>query len=216
MLENMNLPKRFSSLVPVSLFSLLGLTLLSGGSTSCGTNQACFYFTKVEYEIGNSCPSRQEALTFFRGNFCSTPITSVDSDGAFDGSTCCYTVTESDDFFDCGVGPVPPPEPGIAVTSVGSSGVGGIGGSGGVGGSGAGGSGACSTCAEFLTNMNPDPLCEMSLPIYEKYSGCKCDGACATVCKDSCINNTSSMECEACLVDTTNGCGNEFNACASD
>lgn len=212
----MNLRTRLSSLLPVSLFSLLGLTLLSTGSASCGSNQACFYFTEVEYEIGNSCPSRQEALTFFRGNFCSTPITSVDTDGTFDGTTCCYEVTESEDFFDCGIGPVPPPEPGIAVTSVGSSGIGGMGGVGGAGGSGAGGNGTCTGCAEFLTNTNPEPLCEMSLPLYETYSECKCNGACATVCKDNCINGTSSMACETCLIDSANGCGKEQQACLND
>lgn len=218
MLEDMNLRKRLSSLLSVSTLTLIAIATLSTGSASCGSDQACFYFTQVEYDISNSCPSPEEALSFFRGNFCSTPITSVDSDGTFDGTTCCYDVTESDDFFDCGIGPIPPPEPGV-VTSVGSSGVagsGGVGGAGGAGGSGAGGNNGCSTCAEFLTNTNPDPLCDMSLPIYESYSECKCNGPCGTVCQDNCINGTTSMECETCLIDMANGCGNQQQACLND
>ena len=211
----MNLRKRFSSLISVSSLTLIGLALISGGSTSCGSDQACFYFTDVEYELTGTCPSRDEALTFFRGDFCSTPIITVESDGTFDGSTCCYDVTESDDFFDCGIGPVPPPEPGI-VTSSGGGGTGGVGGgTGGVGANG-GGSSTCVGCAEFLTNDNPPMLCTASIPIYESYSGCMCDGACAAKCADTCTMKTSSMDCETCLIDSTNGCGTQQQACAGD
>lgn len=151
----------------------------------------------------------------FRGDFCSTPIVTVESDGTFDGSTCCYDVTESDDFFDCGVGPVPPPEPGIVTSGVGGSG--GVGGgSGGVGADGGSGGSSCVGCAEFLTNDNPPVLCTASIPIYEAYSDCMCNGPCATFCADTCTMKTSSTACETCLTDTATGCGAQFQACAGD
>jgi len=217
MLDIMNLHKRLSSLIPVSSLTLIAFVLLTGGSTSCGSPQACFYFTQVEYDLGSSCPSRDEALTFFQGDFCSSPIVAVDSDGTFDGSTCCYDVTESDDFFSCGIGgEVPPPEPGI-VSSSGMGGAGGVGGgSGGVGAQGAGGSGTCATCLEFILDPEPPSLCEMSVPIYEAYSQCKCLGACKTACADSCATQNSSTECDNCMTDTINGCGTENLACVDD
>ncbi len=212
MLDIMNLLQRLSSLISVSSLTLIGLALLSGGSTSCGADQACFYFTQVEYDIGKSCPSRDEALAFFQGNFCSTPILTVESDGTFDSTTCCYDVTESNDFFDCGIGPIP--EPGVAVGSSGVGGAGGVGGSGGNGGSG--GSVTCVGCAEFLTTDKPPMLCTASIPIYEAYSDCMCNGPCATVCADTCKMQTSSMDCETCLIDSTNGCGQQQQTCAAD
>jgi hypothetical protein len=214
MLKIMNLRKRFLSLIPISSLTLLALALLSGGSTSCGTDQACLYFTKVEYDIGHTCPSRNEAQTFFQGDFCSSTITSVDADGVFDGTTCCYAVTQSNDgFTDCGIGPVPPPEPGVTTST--SGGTGGVGGTGGIGGAGGSG-GTCVGCAEFLTTTNPPMLCTTSIPIYEAYSGCMCNGACAMVCADTCKMQTSSMACEMCLIDSTNGCGNQHDACLAD
>jgi hypothetical protein len=222
MLESMNLLKRFSSLLPVSSLMFIGLAVLSGGSTSCGSDQACFYFTEIEYEIDNACPSKEEALAFFQGEFCSSTIVSVDNDGVFDGETCCYDVTESDEFFGCGVGggEIPPPAPGpqtaVAVGVGGSGGVGGVstGGMGGMGG--AGGSETCAKCAEFLTETNPPPLCDPSIPIYESYTDCKCLGPCATPCADSCSTQNSSAECESCMLDTMNGCGMEHQACVDD
>lgn len=216
MLDIMNLTKRLSSLLPLPSLLFIALALISSGSASCGTDQACFYFTDVEYEIDNACPSREEALTFFRGDFCSTPITAVNSDGRFDGSTCCYDVAQSDDFFSCGVGPEPFPGA-TGGTTVGTSGVAGAGGFGGAGGAaGEGGSGNCARCAEFLTNTNPPTLCMTSIPIYEAYSDCMCNGVCAMACSDTCKTQVSSMACETCLIDATNGCGNQQQACLSD
>lgn len=219
MLDIMNLAKRLSSLFPVPSLLFVGLALISINSASCGTDQACFYFTDVEYEVDNSCPDREEALNFFRGDFCSTPITAVDSDGTFDGSTCCYDVTQSNDFFDCGVGPVPPTEPFPGSTGVTTSGggVGGIGGAGGAAGTGGmGGSGECATCQVFLTELMPPPLCGQSVAIYEEYSKCKCQGACKDACADSCATQSSSSACEECMLNTMTGCGNEHLACVDD
>lgn len=222
MLDIMNRHNRLPSFIPLSSLTLLVCVLLTSGIASCGSDNACFYFTKVEYDIGNKCPSRQEALAFFQGSTCSSPIVSVDSDGEFDGSTCCYAVSESNDFFGCSVGPVPPdPFPvDVAATSTG----GGFGGSGGFststgssgGMGGAGGSGDCSTCAEFLTTTSAPPLCTASLSVYEAYSDCMCYGACAMQCDVTCKTQATSMECEECLLRTTNGCGNQQQACLDD
>lgn len=218
MLDNMNLHKRFSSLLPVSSLMFIGLAMLSSGSTSCGSDKACFYFTQIEYDIDNSCPSSEEALAFFQGDFCSTNIIAVDSDGEFDGETCCYEVTESDDFFGCAVGPdVPPPFPGSTAVATGVGGAGGIGGAGGAAGmGGVGGSETCARCAEFLTETTPPPLCDMSIPIYEAYTDCKCLGPCATACADNCSMQTASTDCETCMTDAANGCGMEHLACVND
>ncbi len=215
MLEIMKLRHRFSSLLPVSSLLFIGLAALTSGSTGCGSDQACFYFTQVEYDLDNSCPSGEEALTFFQGDFCSTSITSVDSEGRFDGDTCCYDITESNDFFGCGItpDPIPPPFPGT--TGVGGSG--GIGGTGGTGGTGATGGGeTCARCVEFLTTNDPPTLCTMSITIYEAYSDCMCNGACASVCGDTCMTQTPSPACEPCLLDAANGCGQQYQACLND
>lgn len=222
MLVIMKLRNRLSSLLSVSSLFFIGLSALSGGSTGCGADQACFYFTQVEFDFDKACPSREEALTFFQGEFCSTSIISVDSDGTFDGETCCYDVTKSNDFFGCvGPDPVPPPFPGTTGSSSG------IGGSGGVStssssssGQGGSGGGTCSTCATFLTNAMPNELCAGSVMLYEAFTGCMCSGACAGVCADNyCMGLTPTPGCESCSLDPNDpnsGCGQQHDACLAD
>ena len=220
MLDIMNRHKSLPSWLPLSSLTLLVCVALSSGIASCGSDQACFYFTQVEYDLDNRCPSEQEALTFFQGNTCSSPVVSVDSAGEFDGKTCCYDVTESNDFFSCGVEPSPPFVDGTSGFAVSVSSGGGFGGAGGFGGSGGtgatGGGGACVGCAEFLTNDMPPMLCSNSVPIYEAYSDCMCLGACKTACEVTCKTAQKDPACESCLLDKTNGCGNQHDACAAD
>jgi len=219
MLDIMNLRKRLSSSVPFSAFTLLVLGVLSAGSVNCGSDQACFYFTQIEYDIANSCPTRENALAFFKGNTCSTPVTSVDSDGIFDGTTCCYDVSNTNDFFTCGFDPNPVPPPEVTVGS--SSGIGGtggvsVGGNGGAGGTGGGTE--CFGCAGFLTNTAPPPFCSTdSQKLYEAYSECVCNGPCMMFCANSCsAMEAPTPECDKCATDSTTGCGTQQAACLMD
>ncbi|MDC3956502.1 hypothetical protein [Polyangium jinanense] len=217
----MRYPRFFSfSSLPLPLLSLALATglLLTVSSSGCGTDRACFYWTELE----GSCPSQGEALDFFQGDFCSSSISSVDSEGAFEGDTCCYDVTEdSSNFATCS------PEPGVPGPSVavgvggfggvgGASGGGGVAGTGGVGG--AGGGSTCASCKQFLLDEMPPELCPASVPLYEAFTDCKCLGACASVCGEACMSNqVPASDCENCLLDnSSNGCGMQFLACSND
>lgn len=220
MLDIMNLRKRLSSFVPFSAFTMLIMAVLSAGSVNCGSDQACFYFTQVEYDIGNACPTRENALAFFQGNTCSSPITSIDSDGTFDGTTCCYDVSNSNDFFNtCGFEPTPVPPPDVTVgSSTGIGGTGGVGGAGGAGAGGTGGNGECVGCAGFLTNTMPPPFCSTnSQKLYEAYTECVCNGPCMMFCANSCSGmEAPTPECDKCATDATTGCGTQQGACLMD
>jgi len=205
----------FASLPLLSLTLATGL-LLTVGSSGCGTDRACFYWTEIE----GACPAQDEALDFFQGDFCSSSITSVDSEPSFEGDTCCYDVSEDNSSFSTCV-PGGPPGTAVGVGGFGGSvsGVGGAAGTGGVGGTGGTGGGpTCATCKQFLLEDMPPELCANSVPLYEAFTDCKCLGACATVCGDSCMSSSvPATECENCLLDTTsNGCGQQFFACSND
>ena len=119
---------------------------------------------------------------------------------------------------------------------------GGAGGAGGAGGSGgSGGAPACydKSCAEYITEAPPEPWCDEVVPdptpgmtnpsyvIYNDLVVCVCgdpsNPAVGGTCKVACMNEacagmnvTPGGACQMCIVDTTMGCGNEFNACAND
>jgi hypothetical protein len=198
-----------------------GASLVLGGA-GCGTDRACFHFTEAEYELDKSCPSQAEALDFFQDPFCSSPITSVDSAGTFEGDTCCYDVTESSDPFNTTCVPggfAAGPQTAVGVSVGGVGGAGGIGGAGGMGGAGAGGNVNCSRCKQFMLETDPLPLCDVSIPLYQALTDCRCvnGGACFPACASTaCMNTTPSMECDACMLDSTDGCGTEFLACTQD
>ncbi|MDC0746327.1 hypothetical protein [Polyangium mundeleinium] len=206
-------------------FPFLSLALATGllltvSSSGCGTDRACFYWTELE----GTCPSQREAFDFFQGDFCSTNITAVTSEGTFEGDTCCYDVTEdSSGFGSCAPEPGPfPPGTSIAVGVGGAPGVGGAGGAAGAGGmGGVGGSGGASTCAsckQFMLEDMPPELCPGSVPLYEAFTDCKCYGACASKCGEACMSSqVPATECENCLLDnSSNGCGAQFFACSND
>jgi hypothetical protein len=104
--------------------SLRGAWLVAGAgfaallAAGC-TDRACLQWTSQD----GPCPSRDAALAFMGGNnACAAgKVTSVDSEGEFDGQACCYDVTEKDDelgderpLIDCGgdsVGAGAPPNP---------------------------------------------------------------------------------------------------------
>jgi hypothetical protein len=191
-----------------------GASLVLGGA-GCASDRACFHWTEAE----GACPSEKEALDFFQDPFCSSPITSVNSPGSFEGDTCCYDVSENSDPFSSGCVPGgfgSGPQTGVAV---GVGGAGGVGGSPGVGGAGAGGSANCSRCKQFMLETDPLPLCNVSLPLYQALTDCRCveGGACFPVCASTaCMNLAPSQECESCMLDSTDGCGTEFLACSQD
>jgi hypothetical protein len=64
---------------------------LSAAGCDDGT-KACFHWTEQE----GACPTRREALVFFRNPGCESSVRNVDSDGEFDGELCCYEVTALD------------------------------------------------------------------------------------------------------------------------
>ena len=205
----------FSSSLPLLSLALLTGLFLSTSGTGCGANQACFYWTQAE----GSCPSQKEALDFFQGNnqFCQSGVTSVDSEGTFDGDVCCYDVTEVDNSFggDCFIEPGPPP-PNVT-TSVGSGGAAGMGGFGGAGGAGGTGGSDCSGCAAFFTNTNPPPLCANSVPLYEALTDCECQGPCASACgQNVCLGMPSDTPCDMCLLNQNTGCGMLVSQCLND
>ncbi|UQA55613.1 hypothetical protein [Polyangium aurulentum] len=207
-------------LVPTALAAVASLLM---GGAGCGSSTACFYWTEAE----GACPSQGEALDFFQDPFCSSSITSVDSEGTFEGDTCCYDVSENDSSFGdstCFPGNIGPggPETSVGVT-VGVGGAGGVavgpGGVGGAGGAGAGGSGDCSKCKQFMLETDAPPLCGASIPLYDALTNCRCavNSPCFQACESSaCMNLPPSKECDTCMLDQTDGCGDELAACSQD
>jgi hypothetical protein len=79
--------------------------------------------------------------------------------------------------------------------------------------------GECVTCAEAVTdNPNGFPVCEgVSSELYDSLVSCVCADECAFQCADNvCSGNDITSECQECVVDTVNGCGNQFNECSND
>ncbi len=75
----------------------------------------------------------------------------------------------------------------------------------------------CVTCGEFISgsgaNLCPGP----SEDLYNTLVNCVCAGSCIAQCQDNaCAGSDITPECQDCVVDTVNGCGNEFNECAND
>lgn len=210
-------PSIWSTLAPA--IALVGLPLLTTGCTEV----ACFEWSEGE----GVCPTQDEAPVFFEEPFCKTSdIKSVDSDGEYDEGACCYVVTKHDDDYYGGC--EASPSSGISVSAVTVTGAGGFGGAGGMlqgsstatgtGGIGsAGGSMGCVRCGEVISGGDPALLCDDSVPFYESFSQCMCEGACSMVCAASCDEMMSmSTECEDCIGDTVSGCGNELSVCAND
>lgn len=103
----------------------------------------------------------------------------------------------------------------------GSGGAGGenTGGGGVGGGGGAGGGGECAKCAAVVSDPSIDPntLCQDSGALYDALAKCTCVDSCATDCGDNlCAGGTPADTCIACLQDTVNGCGTQFNDCSND
>jgi len=66
---------------------ILLATLLAGAG--CGGDMVCIQWSEAE----GTCPSRKDAIKFMAPP-CDEPITSIDSEGDFDGVSCCYDVTK--------------------------------------------------------------------------------------------------------------------------
>jgi hypothetical protein len=215
----MELHKIFASsvglLLPLSL--ALGTSMLLSGGAGCGSKVACFQWTEAE----GVCPAQDQALTFFQSPSCSSEVISVDSEPSFDDGACCYAVTEENDPFDIGCSteptPFPPDSSGFTAVAVGVGGAGGVSTSGVGGAGGAGGSEPCAKCGQFLLETNPPPLCAGSVQLYEKLTDCRCYGACAASCGETCDTGSApSSECEKCLTDKNAGCGTQYLACSQD
>lgn len=79
-------------------FGVAGLSFLAvvlAALSGCG-DSACFQWSEAE----GACPAQAEAKTYMTqvgpsSNNCGG-VVSVDSDGEFDGTACCYDVSKSD------------------------------------------------------------------------------------------------------------------------
>jgi len=95
------LPRRRSACFALAAMFFLLVPLR--GSGGCASRQACFTFSKEEFNT-LGCPQQKDALPNFSDPRCPGSIISVDSKGEFDGELCCYTVTYGDIVPDCGPG----------------------------------------------------------------------------------------------------------------
>lgn len=77
---------------------------------------------------------------------------------------------------------------------------------------------ACATCGELITGENQAPLCEPdSSKLYDVLIQCICFESCQMLCDNACQGGGEiSQECQDCILDTVQGCGNQFNECAND
>lgn len=80
----------------IGVAALLSLAVLVTALSGCG-DTACFQWGAEE----GACPAQVDAKTFMTpqnplgGDACNS-VLSVDSDGEFDGTSCCYDVTETE------------------------------------------------------------------------------------------------------------------------
>ncbi len=75
----------------------------------------------------------------------------------------------------------------------------------------------CASCSEYVSGENQNlELCDKSYPLYEDLVFCLCEGACGMACQGVCNGNDFTPECEQCLSDPDEGCGNQVDACLND
>ena len=72
-------------IVLTAVFAMLALT-------GCEGDMVCIQWTEQEGE----CPAREDALAYIQPP-CDEPIESIDSDGEFDGQSCCYEMTKGEE-----------------------------------------------------------------------------------------------------------------------
>lgn len=75
---------------------------------------------------------------------------------------------------------------------------------------------SCVGCAEYISGGG-DICPGQSTDIYNTMAECICAGKCIAQCATNVCNGSDiTAECQTCVTDTVNGCGNEFNECAND
>jgi hypothetical protein len=74
----------------------------------------------------------------------------------------------------------------------------------------------CVGCAEYITNGGT--ICDgQSLNLYDALVNCTCAGKCLAQCTDNvCVGQPATNNCQNCVIDSANGCGNEFGECSND
>lgn len=186
--------------------AVLALPLTGGG---CG-RRACFTWSTQE----GSCPAQSEALQFFSTPRCPGQITSVESAPTheLDGTLCCYEVTADEKAIEPGCqgfggANSTGREESVSFAAATSGGQG-----------GAGGDPTCARCAEAIDNFAGVSICtDTTAHLLDALLTCACSTTCADPCIDSfCSSASPSPECTVCLLDTSLGCGNEFDACLND
>ncbi|MEZ4293868.1 MAG: hypothetical protein R3B70_02745 [Polyangiaceae bacterium] len=73
----------------------------------------------------------------------------------------------------------------------------------------------CIGCGPFIQGEIGE-LCPESELIYDKTVECICFGACSTQCEGLCNGSDVGPECEACIFDTVDGCGQPVEECLND
>jgi len=94
MAESRNLPIQGWRRVDAAGLAFLAVVLVA--LSGCDGDDACFQWSEQE----GACPAQNDAKTYMTQvgpttNNCGG-VLSVDSEGEFDGTTCCYEVTKSD------------------------------------------------------------------------------------------------------------------------
>jgi hypothetical protein len=81
---------------------------------------------------------------------------------------------------------------------------------------------ACGPCSgscilAFQGGSDASKLCNKEGVLYDALYECTCLDTCASACGDNaCQGNPYTQACTACLMNTSVGCGQEFNACAAN
>jgi hypothetical protein len=199
----------FASLTPFLLGAAAAAFLcLPFVGSGCGRT-ACITLTDDERTSG-ICPSVSAAGPRFGvDSNCPGAISSVDGEGTFDGSFCCYPVTPLDGAGDFGC----------------VSGVGGFGGfgtatgtGGGFGTGGFGTGGSCQLCQQIFQGFSIDPaqLCPTgSGTAFNSLvmCGCSSTASCIDVCQNTlCFGLSPDPSCLSCIfADTT--CNDAVASC---
>ena len=68
------------------------VAVLAAFASGCGADEACLQWGEAD----GACPSPEQALDYLDPP-CEEPIESVDSEGEFDGQSCCYAITKAEE-----------------------------------------------------------------------------------------------------------------------
>lgn len=74
----------------------------------------------------------------------------------------------------------------------------------------------CVTCSAHLSGDGFGDLCPSSSSLHDELVSCVCEQKCVIPCEGFCAGSETTADCQDCILDSNQGCGEQYNDCASD